>query len=583
MFEAIFDTAFLIYKYIDMIKKTLSTLLYVVFSIATGYAQQYDEERKIVNEFLNKQGISADSSQLEMATAKPEYLLFNSRKLNLFVLVATKKYHPNLSNPILAYGFEGGLSGKNDTYFYELIDIYKHQLNYLYENRLKLKRNLLKSYRPKKKKVNPLLRNIAWGQGLPYNKIYFRHQTGEIDKEEHVVGCVPVAMTQIMKYHAHPQQAQGTYAYNIMDEAPLKQDFSKFSFNWNLMKDTYNPEDINSASSTEVAQLMAAVGISVAANFGRFSTSAYCERIKMALTNFFGYSPSCTYIKNRNIIITNPFQRDTVPLLSSDSILGLTYRELDEKRPLIVSNDNHAFVCDGYDGEFLHFNLGWNGYCNGFYRIIIIPGMDKYPLLYNNMVIGIQPDKHTTRVKKVELTEAGTLESVLTDKEKMHLHALIISGELNGKDMKLIRRMAGAIDNNNYFQWRGELCHLDLSQASFKGGKDLDNSYLTQKTFNYYMQNNKIGDYQFSGCNNLKTCKLPSNLTEIRQRAFWGCHSLMYIDLPESVSKVGYFAFGDTYLLKRVTSNNDNIEAINIFNENTCILNKGIIKPTNQQ
>ena len=24
-----------------------------------------------------------------------------------------------------------------------------------------------------------------------------------------------------------------------------------------------------------------------------------------------------------------------------------------------------------------------------------------------------------------------------------------------------------------------------------------------------------------------------SNLTEIRQRAFWGCHSLMYIDLPD--------------------------------------------------
>lgn len=611
-----------------MKQKIILTFVSVLFGIVGGYAQSYDQERHVVNGFLKKHGISADSCQLELVTVKPEFLLYNSEKSNLFVLVATKKFHPNLSDPILAYGFEGGLSNGDNHIFFDLINVYRHQLNYLYNNRLKLKRNFLKSYRPKKKKISPLLGEMAWGQGAPYNEIYFRHQTGEIDKEKHLVGCVPVAMAQIMKYHAHPQQAQGMYAYKTKSGYPLKQDFSKFHFDWELMKDTYTPQDKDSVKTQMVAQLMAAVGISVGADFGKFSTSAYCERIKMALTNFFDYSPSCSYVKSKNILVNSLIQRDTFTVQSADNILGLTYRELEEKRPLIVSNSNinHAFVCDGYDGEFLHFNLGWNRYCNGFYRIIIIPGMDEYPLLYNDMVIGIQPDKYTQNAKIVNLTEVGTLESKLTNKEKKHLHTLIVNGKLNGKDMKLIRRMAGAIDDNNYFGWRGELCHLDLSRVDFVQGDDVENSYLSQSlkelgltiTFqnyeynfstlsndewkdfckkglnknseytitekdgnyniHYLLKKDKIGKHLFRGCNNLRTVMLPLNLIEIGEQAFWDCHSLMYIDLPLSVSKIGSYAFGNTYLLKRVTTINEKIEAATIFNENTCILNKGIIK-----
>lgn len=599
-------------------------------SIHVIHNPQYASELKNTYKFLQQKGLHADTCEIQLIADKPDFLLFNSRNSQFFILVARNKFHPYLDNPILAYGFEGGMPQEENA-LYDLIEIYSHQLNYLYANNLKLKQFSLQSYQPAKKQVLPLLGDIAWGQKAPYNNFYFRGPTGEHEKEKHLVGCVPVAMAQIMKYHAHPTQGESSYTYKTKKGYMLSQNFSDIPFDWELMKNTYGAEDDASESANTVSRLMAATGISVGADFGRHATGADCNYIKMALTNFFGYSPSCVYIKHHNISISSKTSKEKEIILQSpDSILGLSYRELDEGRPFIVSNEDHAFVCDGYDGEFLHFNFGWNGYCNGFFRNIMIPGMKEYPLLYNNMVIGIQPDTHTGAAKEINLSKSGTLNSILSETDKKHLHALTIRGELDGKDMKIIRRMAGAIDDNNYFAWRGELCHLDLSQATFKEENSIDNTYFIQDTketglqltiikgksqkhtydfnkltskewkdlckigmnkcddfiiteengiyhTNYFMQKSKIGKLQFIGCNNLKTIILPFELTEIGERAFWDCHSLKYIHLPSSVSKVGKYAFGNTYLLQEVTTDNLVIDPTNVFNDNTFILNKGII------
>lgn len=591
---------------------------------------QYASELNAAYKFLLQKGICLDTCQIQLIARKPEFLFFNGGNSQFFVLVAREKFHANLDNPILAYGFESGLP-YDENAFYDFIKIYKHQLNYLYANNLKLTQKHPHSYQPVKERVLPLLGNIAWGQRTPYNNLYFRDQTGEREKEKHLVGCIPVAMTQIMKFYAYPDQGKGTYAYKTKSGNILSQDFSNISFDWMAMKDTYDEKDATNTDSYPVALLMAATGISVGADFGKFATGADCNYIKMALTNFFGYSPYCAHIKHHNTIVnaTTLKEKEAI-LLSPDSILGLSYRELDEGRPFIVSNEEHAFVCDGYDGDFLHFNLGWNGYCNGFYRTMTIPGMKEYPLLYNDMVIGIEPDKYTENAKELTLSKPGTLNSLLSENEKRHLHTLIVHGELDGKDMKLIRRMAGAVDDNNYFAWRGELCHLDLSQATFKEENSVKNSYISQnakeiglqltviignskrKTYDfstltpkewnelhkkgmniftdfiiteekggyythYFMQKNKIGKLQFNGCDNLKSIILPSELTEIGEKSFWDCHSLKQMHLPLSISKIGQYAFGNTYLLQQVTTDNLVIDPTNVFNDNTYIFNKGVI------
>ncbi len=605
-----------------MNKYIVSVLLCIFFIGTSGYAQSYVKEAQVVRNFLKGKGISADSCQMQLTTAKPEYLLFNSKDRQIFVLIATEKYHPNLVNPILAYGFEGGLANYVGGNFFELIDAYKHSLNYLYEKRLQLKQNRL-PYTPKRQRVAPLLGQTNWGQDTPYNNLYFRNQSGQVENEKHLVGCVPVAMCQVMRYHQHPKKGEGIYAYETKSGDVLAQNFNNLTFNWSLMKDSYNRYTKDTASITSVAKLMAAAGLSVGADFGRFATGANCDYIKMALINFFGYAPTCTYVKDHINYITPGNRTRKVITQSPEYILGLTYRELDEKRPIIVSNEGHAFVCDGYDGEFLHFNLGWDGYCNGFYRAIIIPGMDEYPLLYNDMVIGIEPDKHANMGKKVIVKEAGTLESLLTDYEKIHLHTLVIEGELNAKDIRLIRRMAGAVDDQNFFKQRGSLCHIDLRNVTLKedrkkesylkeNAKDIgytiryknqkidftnissaqwnwlqaekpivNGGYLTQSEGKYYInypiRKNEIGAKMFSGCDNLKTILLPNTIQFIGKRAFWDCHSLQQIYLPQKVGTIMDEAFGNTYLLHGIRTDNPDIEFYDIFNDKTCILNKGIV------
>ena len=52
-----------------------------------------------------------------------------------------------------------------------------------------------------------------------------------------------------------------------------------------------------------------------------------------------------------------------------------------------------------------------------------------------------------------------------------------------------------------------------------------------------------IGEYAFRYCNNLRSIRLPSGVTEIGQGAFSGCSGLNSIDLPDSVRKIGVGAF----------------------------------------
>lgn len=60
--------------------------------------------------------------------------------------------------------------------------------------------------------------------------------------------------------------------------------------------------------------------------------------------------------------------------------------------PLMPSSgSSHIFVCDGYNQDFLHYNFGWEGDCNGWYRAIVIPSMNDSQLPFTSMIAGISP------------------------------------------------------------------------------------------------------------------------------------------------------------------------------------------------
>ena len=93
--------------------------------------------------------------------------------------------------------------------------------------------------------VAPLLGNIKWNQGSPYNN--FCPVVDSINNVKAVTGCVATGMAQVMKYYNWPIQGTGSNSY-ITTTLKIAQsiDFSQTQYDWSNMSDTY------SASSTKV-------------------------------------------------------------------------------------------------------------------------------------------------------------------------------------------------------------------------------------------------------------------------------------------------------------------------------------------
>lgn len=563
----------------------------------------FQVELNVACGFLKSRGVNVDSVKLSIEPIKDisEYLIAKSDDGRVYVLVAKEKYHNFLSNPVLAYSLEGRLN----TGIFKYLEVYRRQLNFLLENKLKERTVELKKYKPQAKGKSPLLGNTKWGQRAPFNNYCPKTERQSCM----LAGCGPVALAQVMRYYAHPACGSGFHAYRTKEGDSITMNFSEYPFEWHKLKDKYGYRDTTEEVTDPIANLMFVAGVSSNANYGKESTYASVYDIRKGLVRFLDYSPKCSnYGRSKKILNDESFLQRQAYV---DNLLGMTYRDLDENRPIIVSNDAHIFVCDGYEKDFLHFNLGWNGTSNGYYRLIVIPEMNDFQLLFNHIVTGIQPNQYLqdslSCQKVIKVKKPGTLSELLSDDEKKNLQSLTLTGKIDGRDMKLIRRMAGAVDDNDYFSWRGSLSHLDLHHTTFVDGEEDGVYYLSEnakdinfwlwrtKTANFYgdirvrydfksltekewdeicfygmnynsdyhidrvkdeyfvgyfMQKNKIGMNQFRGCVYLKTLILPSKTKKICKNAFRDCLSLQNLVLPTTIKEVDKSAFINT-LIKR--------------------------------
>lgn len=94
--------------------------------------------------------------------------------------------------------------------------------------------------------VAPLV-TAKWGQGSPYNALC---------PENLRVGCVAVAMGQIMHFWKHPVQGTGSHSYSDGTHA-CSADFGNTTYNWSAMPNTC------SSSNNAVATLLYHCGVAV--------------------------------------------------------------------------------------------------------------------------------------------------------------------------------------------------------------------------------------------------------------------------------------------------------------------------------
>lgn len=112
----------------------------------------------------------------------------------------------------------------------------------------------------------------------------------------------------------------------------------------------------------------------------------------------------------------------------------------------------------------------------------------------------------------VNCTSAGCLDHLISSEypEPYQISALQIVGNLNGTDIRYLRKMAGREEDGTATS--GKLIYLDLTEANIVAGGDY--YYMPKSGTKYYTENNVAGDYMFYFCN-LETIKFPATVTKL--------------------------------------------------------------------
>ena len=201
--------------------------------------------------------------------------------------------------------------------------------------------------------VEPLLTE-KWHQGCLYNSLC-PEMSGPCGHAE--VGCVAVAMGQIMHYWGYPNTGWGSHSY-YNQGVELSADFGNTLYNWELM-----PDSLTESSSGEeiqaVATLLYHCGVSVNMDYNSNGSNASSANVPDALKRYFDFSRQLHRDKKGN---------------DNAAWLAKLKDCLDLQRPIYYSGQGnaggHAFVCDGYDADdLLHFNWGWGGNGDGYFAL----------------------------------------------------------------------------------------------------------------------------------------------------------------------------------------------------------------------
>ena len=282
--------------------------------------------------------------------------------------------------PNLAFGFEhpfetslmpDNLSALFDYYKNELQGFVTNSSNPSDQNKALWSKYLDENYLDfRSRNVSPLLdaefdQSGSWNNGV----------TGAIGFNG-PVGCVAVAMCQVMHYWKHPEQGMGSNYYTEDDYGYIQVNFEDAYYNFDNMPATY--------ANANSQLLLYHAGVSVNMDYGFSGSGAWVvggyPSAFYAMENFFRYSSDISYVWKDNY--------------STTEYRNIIKNELDNNRPVISQGyDNggyggHAWNIDGYSGNNLHCNWGWGGSSNGYFNLTSMGG---FP--YDQaVIINILPD-----------------------------------------------------------------------------------------------------------------------------------------------------------------------------------------------
>lgn len=297
------------------------------------------------------------TAPLEGAHAnKTAYYIYSNANGRGFVIVSGD----DRAEEVLAYSLDEQIDIYNmPTGMEYWLENYKEEIRWLVENPSALSTTLETKQKVRTinyAAVSPLTAHIKWNQAAPYNNLC-PLIPGTSNRT--VAGCVATGMGIVMRYYTWPSQGMGSNSYTTeTHKIELSETFAGTNYDWANMSNTYTSTS-TATQNAAVAKLIYHAGVAVNMNFDA-SSGALVTNMANALKNNFGFDTKL-----------NLLYRD---FYSREDWMQLIKEELLLQRPVLYAGSSqtggHLFVCDGVDSnDFFHFNWGWGGLSNGYYKI----------------------------------------------------------------------------------------------------------------------------------------------------------------------------------------------------------------------
>ncbi|MBE6303618.1 MAG: hypothetical protein E7089_06750, partial [Bacteroidales bacterium] len=395
-------------------KKFLLSLALLSATLLPGAAQQRSEAEAeaIAKAFMQNNGYEnfniTQSAKINKVRAEKAgeitpYYIFNDTQNGGFVIVGGQE---GMSD-ILAYSNEDCFDVYDTPPAAQTwLDLYaavaKKAADYPEESKAEKRaaeKAFLKSDFALRKNVQPLLGEIKYNQGRPYNimcpiitETIIQNGDTTTSSYDPATGCTQTAQAMLMRYWKWPIRPKGSKIYTFGYDSIVNKDvlddkgnhtktpgrykwgidFDKEPpYDWDNMLPRYESvtrttnDSLRAVQDTAIARLMMHCGISNGAGYGH-STGAglYIEE----MVKYFSYAED--YISDNYGNYKNK---------GDEAYRAMLADELSQGRPIWAAGSAegggaHSYICDGYDMNALfHFNLGWNGSSNGWYEVAPTP------------------------------------------------------------------------------------------------------------------------------------------------------------------------------------------------------------------
>ena len=385
--------------------------------------------------------------------------------------------------------------------------------------------------------VEPMIKT-RWNQTQPFNNMCPEASNGGMEgyNGRCPTGCVATAIAQVMNYWQWPKVGFHHHTNAYYETQTV--DFTQSEYDWEHMPVTATDDPVETAA---VGKLMYDVGCAADMIYEPSASAAYADRAVNAMINHFGYDTS---LKIRGWFPYN---------LNGEKLSDILKEELDAGRPCIYTGGrelSHMMVIDGYDDEdYFHFNFGWGGLDDGYYRTVSIT-IYQFEA-FHSLLVGIQPS-YDRQIEK---------DNVYFSVSDNHAVVTGVANVPEGADFPL------AIPSSVELAGKS-LPVTDIWHYAFvKTLRAPSEKGITDLTIPGSIKD--IPPYIFTGSNKLKELTLCEGVQRIGEGSFSNNSALVKLNMPTTIKTIGRYAFMGSVLKTIIGDMGNTLEEV----EDSAFLN----------